>query len=197
MAEEQAGGADTEVSYIPDHEELAWRRLLTQDHTKPRLVALLKAFGTVVQDAEDTLFDVLMGRVLDDATGAVLDRWGAIVGEARDGLGDEDYRRFVKARTLVNIGDGTVDELIAIWQIITGPSRVVRYLPMYPAGYTLQVARTSFMSEVMRRRVRRMIEEARPAGVTSELIEALVGYYGFDTDDYADGFDVGPYSRIL
>lgn len=197
MATEPTGQATTELAYIPDHEERAWRRLLSQDHTKPRLVAFAQALGAGVQEAEDVLFDLLVGRVLEDATGDVVDKWGAIVGEKRGGLDDADYRRFIKARVLVNIGDGTVDELVAIWRIITGPSQVVRYLPMYPAGYTLQVARYSFMSEVMRRRVRRTIEEARPAGVTSELIEALVGYYGFATDDYADGFDVGPYSRIL
>lgn len=197
MATEQAGGADTELAYIPDHEELAWRRLLSQDQTKPRLVALLKAFGTVVQDAEDTLFDVLISRVLDDSTGAVLDRWGAIVGERRDGLGDEDYRRFVKARILVNIGDSTIDELIVIWQIITGPSHHVRYMPMHPAGYHMHVVRRSFMAETVRARVRRMMEQARPAGVTSEMVEAIVGYLGYEDDPYAVPPDAGLLARIL
>lgn len=197
MPIEQAGSADTEVSYIPDHEDRAWGRLLSQDQTKPRLVALLTAFGTTVQDAEDTLFDVLVSRVLDDSTGAVLDRWGAIVGERRDGLGDEDYRRFVKARILVNIGDSTVDELIVIWQIITGPSLHVRYMPMHPAGYHMHVVRRAFMAETVRARVRRMMEQARPAGVVSEMVEALTGYLGYEDDPYAVPPSTGLFARIL
>lgn len=192
-----AGGASTEISYIADHEDRAWRRLLSQDHMKPRLVALAKSIGAVVQEAEDTLFDVLTGRLLDNATGAVLNRWGAIVGEARDGLGDEDYRRFIKARILVNIGDGTVDELIAIWQVITAPSLHVRYMPMYPAGYHMHVVRQAFLSESVRSRVRRMMEEPRPAGVTTEMVEAVVGYLGYESDPYAVPPSSGLFARIL
>lgn len=197
MPTEPEGQATTETTYIPNHEALAWRRLLSQDWMKPRIVALASAFGVTVQEAEDALFDLLTGRLLDDATGDVLDKWGALVGEDRGALGDADYRRFIQARILVNTGDSTPDELIAIWSIITGPNEHVRYMDMFPAGYHLHTVRQTPMADEVVARVRRMMDEARPAGVTHELIEALVHYMGFEGDEYALGFDEGLFAREI
>ena len=176
---EEPTGASTELVYIPDHPERMVHALPSQDWSKPRLTALVRAIGEGIQTMEDTLFDLLIGGAFPAATGATLDLWGRLVGEERLDLSDLDYRRFIRARILVNRCNGTVDELLTIWAMITGPDNLYRLSPMYPAGYTLTVVRTTFLSEAMRRRVRRMMEDAKPAGVTTEYVEALYGYFGF------------------
>lgn len=196
MSSEPAFEASTDLVYIPDHPDRARRRLLSQDWDKPRIVALAEAMGGGAQALEDDTFDVLMGRRLEAATGATLDQWGAIVGEVRGTLDDADYRRFISARVLVNTGDGTVDELIAIFQVITAPS-IVWFLPMYPAGFKLRAIRKVWLENVIRRRIRRMMADAKPAGVTMVLIEAIEGYFGFADNPAASGYDVGTFARIL
>lgn len=191
------GAADTELVYLPDHGERAFRALLTQDLDKPRIAALARAMGAGAQELEDTTFDLIIGRALSAAVGAQLDQWGSVVGEARVGLDDEDYRRFIRARVLANICRGTVDEIIAIWSLVTAPATTVRYLPMHPAGFKLYVVRKKWLAEALRRRIRRMLEAVKPAGVTIELIEALDGFFGFDENPDAAGYDVGKLARIL
>lgn len=196
MSAEPLFRASTDLVYIPDHPDRARRRLLSQDWDKPRIVALAEALGMGAQAFEDDTFDVLIGRRLEAATGATLDQWGALVGEDRGTLDDTRYRRFIMARVLVNIGDSTVDELITIFEEITAPS-VVWYLPMYPAGFKLRAIRKGWLSDVLRRRIRRMMADAKPAGVTMVLIEALEGYFGFEGNEAASGYNVGTLARIL
>ena len=196
MSAEPLDEASTDLVYIPDHPDRARRRLLSQDWDKPRIVALAEAMGEGAQALEDATFDILIGRALEAATGVTLDQWGAIVGEVRGTLDDPDYRRFIMARVLVNVGDSTVDEMITIFEIITEPS-IVWYLPMYPAGFKLRAIRKTPLTDVIRRRINRMMADAKPAGVTMVLVEALEGYFGFEGNADAFGFGIGKLARIL
>ena len=63
------------------------------------IVALARGWGAGVQLLEDVNFDLLSSLVFESAIGALLDLWGAIVGEERGPLGDADYRRHL-ARVL-------------------------------------------------------------------------------------------------
>lgn len=161
----------TQLTYIGDHAERAVAAALAQDRFRPRLRALLEAMGEGAQTQEDQFFDLLVSRGLDMATGAALNQWGAIVGEQRGALGDDDYRRFIRARILANICEGTPDELLAIFALVTGPSDV-RYFLHPPAGFRLQAARTAPLSDVVVRRVRRLMQSIKPAGVSMVLTES-------------------------
>lgn len=195
MSSEPTGQAVTLLTYLPNHEERARKRLLSQHQSKPRIVALAEAMGAGAQLLEDTLFDVLLTGSLEAANGVTLDMIGRVVGEVRGPLEDEDFRRFINARILVNVCKGSIDELLAIWALVTAPSSV-RYLTMYPGGYTLQAVRKTWLTEPSRRRIRRMMQDARPAGITTEYIEALEGYFGF-YGGTGKGYGVGKLARVL
>ena len=196
MPSEPEGEASLQLVYVADWSMRARKNLLGLDWSRPRIAALAQALGDGSQALEDVTFDVLLSNRLESASGVTLDRYGDIVGEKRGPLGDEDYRRFIQARILVNITGSTPDQLIAIFALVTFPSDV-EYLPMYPAGFTLQAVRKSWLSEVMRRRVRRIMNDAKPAGVTIELIESLPGFFGFEGNEAATGYDDGVLSRVL
>ena len=194
--------ATTQISYIPDHAARNVKRLLSQDWDKPRTCALVAALGDGAQELEDQLFALVIDRQLEVATGALLDQWGGIVGEKRGPLEDRDYRKFVQARIMANTCTGTVDEILAIWKLVTGESEV-KYLPMYPAGYKLQCLRDRPMSRPVRRRVRRIMEDVKPAGVAMVLIEAYRAPFGFEGElgfvaaPTASGYGVGKLSRVF
>lgn len=191
-------GADLGISYIPDHPERMVRRLLFQDRSAPRIRALARALGEGAQLQEDQSFDLLNGQLLHLSTGIQLDRWGAIVGETRGILGDVDYRRFIQARILVNVCKGTPDELIAIWKLVMDTETVRLTVPGAPAFYSLAAVRGSWLTAGLRRRVRRIMADCKPAGVAMELVEALVGPFGFDNTFLpVSGFSVGTLARIV
>lgn len=187
-----------DLVYIPDHKDRAIDPLLLQQfRDKPRWNALLRGLAAGVQLEEDELFGLCNDMQLINARGDQLDNWGTIVGEQRGAMADDDYRRFITARILVNISGGTVDELIAIWELITAPSLSVRLFQAFPASYTLQVVRDEFLTDAVARRVTRMMADAKPLGIAGTLVEAVSGYFGFELDADALGYDVGVYSRIL
>ena len=189
-------GADLPVAYIPDHAERLNRRMLSQDREQPRLKALMMALGDGAQLLEDTAFDVLVGTRLELATGVNLDRWGELVGELRLGLTDGDYRRFIRARVLVNVCNGTPDELVTLYKLVMDTDRVQYVRPGAPAFFSLQAVRSSWLSEALRRRVRRLMGAAKPAGVAMELIEAIGDPFGFDATMLpVSGFNVGAFAR--
>ena len=165
----------TQLTVIEDHPDRAVANALAQDRNpdrSPRYVSLLEAMGEGVQLQEEQFFDLLVGRGLNLASGAPLEQWGAIVGEARGGLNDDDYRRFIKARILANLSDGTPDELLTIFALITSPSQV-RYFIHPPAAFRLQAVRGELLADDMVRRIVRMMQSVKPAGVAMVLTETL------------------------
>ena len=198
MPSEVGGGPGLAISYIPDHPDRAVRRLLFQDRSAPRIRALARALGEGFQLQEDQSMDLLQGRLLSLSTGIQLDRWGGIVGEPRGLLGDDDYRRFIEARILVNTCKGTSDELIAIWKLVMDSERVRLVMPGAPAFFSLEAIRPNFLGEGLRRRVRRIMADAKPAGIAMELVEALPGPFGFDNTFLpVSGFSVGTLARTV
>lgn len=196
-AEEISAEADIPLVYIPDHADQARRRLLSQDWDAPRIVALFESLGVGVQTLEDVTFDVLLSLDVNTATGEQLDRLGALVGEQRGGLGDEDLRRFIRARILVNVCDGTADAIIEIWRTITYPYESVRFATLEMGSYVLEVVRKTPLDTRLRRRIRRMMNDVRPAGRSMELVEAAPAPVVFDGDERGLGYDAGVYARVL
>jgi hypothetical protein len=184
----------TLLVYEPDHKGKAEAALLYQFRTKPRIVALVRALAAGVQLLEDTIFDVIIGTQLDMATGVNLDRWGDMVGEARDGLTDFQYRPFIRGRILANRSTGKTDDLIRVFQEITAPSSVEQY-NLYPAAFVLYAYRNEYSPEIVRNRIRKMMLEIKPAGIEMELTEVAGGYFGFQEDPVALGFDFGVFAR--
>jgi hypothetical protein len=66
------------------------------------------------QSVEDALQQLMYYRFVDTAVGAQLDIIGRIVGQSRDGLSDDDYRRYIRARVAVNNSNGTFKDLLTV-----------------------------------------------------------------------------------
>lgn len=82
--------------------------------TQTDVQLLVAAFAAPAQDVENALQQLLLQRWIDTAVGVQLDQLGEIVGQSRQGLDDDDYRRFCRARILTNRSDGRFETLIAI-----------------------------------------------------------------------------------
>lgn len=176
----------TVLRHVPDHAELARLGLTVPLREKPRAAAMAQALGAAAQGFEDTMHAQLTGATLANAVGADLDDWGAIVDEPRGVLlADDQYRLFVQAAVLANRCDGTPDKLLEVFSLITAPHLVVDYLPMLPAGFVLQVVRLEWMTEPVRRRVRRLMDRIQPAGRTMVLTEGIAGAWAPEGYPYA------------
>jgi Protein of unknown function (DUF2612) len=87
---------------------------MTGNNTE-KLVATL---ATPFQSLENALRQLLLERSIDTAVGAQLDVIGKIVGQYRNGLNDDDYRRYCRARITVNKATGVIEELITVTDLI-------------------------------------------------------------------------------
>lgn len=189
--------ATVELVYVPDWPERAADRLRTPWRA-PRIGALVEALATGVQAHEDEAFDLIAGTELSVATGHSLDQWGDLVGEQRLGLSDSEFRPFIEARMLVNRCTGTVEELLGILRVATGPDSTCYHLSLFPASYVLMAVRPSWLTDAARRRVARLMTAATPAGRGFAVIESLSGGFGFEDDDTgAGGFGVGALARLI
>ena len=125
-------------------------RLPEQFKNKPRLAALLTAFLTQAQAAEDAAFDLMVNRLLQNSpTGDLLDKLGKIVGQERNGLDDATYLLYVRARIATNRSSGKREELIGIAALIVSNATIYAQdlspasFLIYPeAGITSGVALT-------------------------------------------------------
>ncbi len=186
----------TRIVHVPDHRDRAKAALMAQFRSAPRLAALAESVGQAVQVVEDIAFGYLFGMLLPFAIGDQLDMWGARVGEGREGLDDRNYRRFINARILVNHSRGRWDELIVLWRMLTAPGDIATYT-MHPAGCSFYVLRHEPLEAVMIRKIRSLMDDVKPAGVAVELVELLVGHFGWPTDPGSEPLDVGIFGRAF
>jgi hypothetical protein len=103
---------------ITDHVARALARLSQQFQDKTNIAALLSAVITSGQELEDTYWDLFTERDVDNAVGQQLDDLGTIVGEARQGRADDDYRRFVRARISTNKSNGTIENVLTVTRLV-------------------------------------------------------------------------------
>lgn len=188
--------SDIPAAYEPEHPDVAWQRLLFQFRDKPRISSLVEALGAGAQLLEDVTWELIADRELGAASGASLDQWGTLVGEARGSLDDDEYRQFIKARILANKSRGTINDLIRVFRLVTAPS-TVRHEDVLPMAATFWAFRSEPMTDARAARVRRIMDDARPMGRALQLIEVPEGYFGFESDPDALGYDVGRFARII
>lgn len=102
------------VAGARDHVAIALGRLPQQFKDATKLQAFISAFMSESQALENAMQDLLTQRTLDNAVGAQLDVIGKIVGQARGGLSDTDYRRYCRARIAANRSNGVPEDLIKV-----------------------------------------------------------------------------------
>lgn len=82
------------------------------------LKRLLAAALMGAQDLEAALQQLLTQRNILTAVGAQLDVIGKIVGQARDGLSDDDFRRYCRARIAAHKSKGATEDLIKVISLV-------------------------------------------------------------------------------
>jgi hypothetical protein len=79
------------------------------------------ALSEPYQVLEDTVQTMLAQRSVDVATGWWLEQIGALVGQPRNGVTDDEvYRRYVRARVLVLKSDGQAETIYTIARLVLG-----------------------------------------------------------------------------
>lgn len=143
-----------------DYATIAQGRLTGQFESSPKLRALVAAMVSTLATLEATADDLKAKRWIDTAEGAQLDGCGAIVGEARQGRTDEQYRLAIKYRIFANTSQGTPSDLIKGIKFLTSPSDC-QYLEMYPAGAMLFTNGALISSNIQSE-----IQSISPAGIS-------------------------------
>jgi hypothetical protein len=95
-------------------------RLITQWKDKPKIVGYLTSLLENVQVVEDLYQQLLNERSIYTAIGVQLDVIGLIVGVARNGLPDEEYRQRLFAQISFNTADSTPEKVLEIGRLLTG-----------------------------------------------------------------------------
>jgi len=115
-----------------DYAAIAIPRLTGQFANSPKLKALLAAIVGPLSVLETDADALVADRWIDTAEGIQLDGCGYIVGEARQGRTDTEYRTAIKFRVFVNVSKGTPTDLIRGLKFLTDPTDT-QYLESYPA----------------------------------------------------------------
>jgi len=154
------------ITQITTHIADAKARLLSQFQGKTRIEGLLDAFSQQVQDYEDAV--IPLESLLDIATqeGAQLDGIGTILGEAREGRTDADYRTALTERIAALYSSGEPEAVIQAYILATGSASVL-YAPDYPAKFEIS-GDGSEPDDLLG-----LIEASAPAGVGVKLIAEL------------------------
>lgn len=184
--------------YIFDHIDQRLARLVSELANAEGIPSLVRMFGEELQELEDSLYNLIVERLLTTSQGAQLDQWGDLVGEPRSGLTDGEYRAFIGARIATNNSNGTVDEMTYILSVLGRAVGVTMYHPLYPAGMYFSYVTDTPISATTATRLHAQMLEAAPAGVDiAFIVEAEPGYFGFLGDPNALGFNVGKYARVI
>lgn len=196
------------LEHIPNHKEAGLALLITQYQDKPRLAALLGAFLDEAQLLEDATWEVILGRLIDDAVGAQLVTLGRLVGQEPIGADDDEFRLYIKARIAVNSSDGTGDDVMNVAALLLEGSPWT-YEELYPASIIIEALELPGYAAT----IAHLLKLARAAGVAlslhhSEAAEAdtfafadgdeqqddsVRGFGGDDPDEEPGGLWVGAY----
>lgn len=157
-----AEAADGVYELYQFHAERAAQNL-TEFFRKPRNSAIMLAAGGEAQEAEDAAWQLYNAFDLETATGPVLDKLGALVGELRSGRTDEDYAAAIRARILVNSSTGRQEDLLAVAAALIPGYDSILLIEEYPAHFTISIS--GDWGAVTVDTVGRMLRQAKAAGV--------------------------------
>lgn len=164
--------------------------------SKTRSAALLSAVLDNVQAVEDEAGWLIDSLDLDTATGAKLDLVGKRVKEPRDGRTDAVYRSFIKARILRNRSVGEGWRVARIARLMLGGTTVSRRraAPRY-SEVTVKV--TAHNDVATRMAAAAAAFEAATTDAIVNIIERKsTGYFGWDEDGDASGWDTGIWAEL-
>lgn len=149
---------------IANHVAKAKDRLIEQYKGKVRLEALIESIVNPLQEIEDVLNALGTNRWIDSASGVQLDKVGKIVGAYREtGQSDEDFRSIIKVQVILNLNQGTPEEIISAAQFYIG-AIFIWYLEVYPAA--VDIFSSTVIPLNQRARIKGQLGKFLPAGVS-------------------------------
>lgn len=165
---------------ITDHADQAVDRLIEHysgESTKRILYGLIRTYSGQIQELEDALWSVIYGRLLDPAPGQTaqaegvqLGVLGKLVGCAREGYSDPEYRLAIRLQIRVNRSFGTGEDLLEIVRLAIGPSALMdRYREEY---YHVTYFGFDGITTVLAKLLYRVLQRSRAAGY-----RVLLEYY--------------------
>jgi hypothetical protein len=157
---------------------------------------LRQVLAPQLQQIEDTVALLKARLGLEHATGDLLDKLGAIVGQTR--LFDESdatYRRKVKARMARNRSKGKQADLELVAELIVGPSKFIRatFWPSWPCGFGMAIYVSTLLTADEKAIVTEFLKGTRAAGYGMNLAQFVAPVFALseNTAGYVGGVDVG------
>lgn len=107
------------IDLITDHVEQSKDRLREQYKNKPQILSLIEVWVGQIQELEEILYDLSTSRSIANGIGQQLDLLGELLGKAREGRSDADYKIVLLAKVAQNISRGTPEDVIGVFKILT------------------------------------------------------------------------------
>ncbi len=111
----------------------AYENIPTQFRAKERFVFTVGSIIEQLKILEAVFISLRDERTVDDSVGVQLDGLGAIVGQPRGALGDDDYRAVIRAKIKANNSDGAPEDLLRIATLAVS-DLIWSIVEQYPAG---------------------------------------------------------------
>lgn len=126
---------------IPEKQDLiesGFNLLLYQFQDKANVKGLLETYLADLNQLDTDAFTLVDSFNIDDATGIYLDYIGRIVDLERDDQTDEEYRKSLKIKILINNSKGTPNNVLKILSELTETAnvRVWEHFPVSTIYYT-------------------------------------------------------------
>jgi hypothetical protein len=162
------------ISQKTDYTSEALSRLLSTLQGDDAIDGLIASFVDRCQELEDVGYEIIVQRDIDAATGARLDRIGAIVGVARGGREDAAYRLRIRAESAILNSDGLAEDLITILGLLLaleGPPFDVELSEAFPKAVILRPRNAAIaMTDTELDGVLNLLRRAVSGGTDIELV---------------------------
>ena len=135
-------------------------------NTKNFLIAQIEP----CQLLEDTIQACIAQRDVNQAIGVQLDELGGLVGQPRNGIGDDEvYRRYIRARITANKSDGAPETIYKIARLVLGDTdHTLEFDNQGNAAYVLRIAGDT-LTDAIAADVLAFMRRATAAGVRGIL----------------------------
>jgi len=165
----------------------ACANLVTQFKEQPHFVAMLESVIQQVQELEDVLWSILNSRAFLIAADDRVDLVGSIVGEAREGRNDLDYKTALRGRMILNYSCGTIEQIISLIRNVAGDVRI-EVKELFPAAFTAEILDPIDPLFVNPAKIAGIMNSGRPAAVYGVLLFGVDDSFRYDI---GPGYDIG------
>lgn len=159
-----------------DHVTEGLGRLLTQFKGRPNIEGVLQSYLEQVQELEVVFFALMVERYVLTAIGAQLDGIGDIVGEARGGKDDTNYRAAILGRIARNADHSRIEDLLEMFVALL-PGFTFDLATVGTAAIQFTILEALGPSDPTPAVLNQQLQEAKGGGIHGSLI-----YSGVDAD---------------